>query len=216
MSDTKEAKTPRRNVGTTVTEKVIGTALSKFNSAVKNFNEIGAMVDKLEQSFQDQSIKAEEMEQKLSELSEKYKTQLATNKIELELAAKADLKGIVDSYLKDNELTTINAVELTVLKSKLQDFEQNFDSKVDDAANTKIAAKISEISSQIKVNDAQHKADIAASNSLIESLKEQCENLKDQAALWQKEAHESRLTTIEIAKAGKVGEINVGTSNLKG
>lgn len=207
MSD--QAGQKQKAKGTKVTESIIGAASNKMVSATKALNDAVAQAVKLSSTMDENALKIADQEEKLTNLQTEYSNKRAQGKIDLDLAFKADQKTFVDKYLSENGLCSVPTDEYSELKLVNGEWETKFEEKVREETSRAYANAKRDSENEKKLLDAQYQAKEAQNLAEIKNLQSQLSFASQQAKQWETQLNAERQASVERAKAGAVGNINV-------
>lgn len=208
MAEVKEA--PKKAKGTKVTEGIIGAASSKIVMATKSLNDAVTTALKLTETFDENALKIADQEEKLENLSNEYSNKRTQNKIDLDLAYKADKVGFANQYLTENSLVAVGKSEFIALNNKLEEWEKTFDSKVNAEIGKAKGMADSKLVSEKALLDAQFQAKEAQNIAKINNLEFQLQSAVKQSDSWEKQLNAERQASVEKSK------YNSATVNVQG
>lgn len=195
--------------GTPKTEAIIGAASNKLVTATKQLNDAVTTALKLVETADEQALKIADNEEKLHNLQTEYSNKRTQQNIELELAYKADQRAFVNKYLGENGLTACETSEYFELQESIKEWQQKFDEKVSaEVGKAKGMAENAAKSAQL-LAEAQYQAKEAQNLAKIQNLEAQLKFANEQTTHWQNQLNEERKASVDRAKAGAVGNINV-------
>lgn len=177
MSDVKKAMTL-----TEKTTKALNTQTQALVKAVKELEELTAMVPSLVDEIMLRQGELDSIEEK---------TNIAARqaKVELDLRVKENEDKVLESLMKARSYAVITTSELAILNSKLKTaeaFNQDEIAKAVAEVEAREAAKyemqLTEVKSQHSVESATANANLAAANNKITFLEEQIKTLQDTIA----------------------------------
>jgi predicted nucleic acid-binding Zn-ribbon protein len=212
---TAKAATPTptaKPVGNKATEVIIGQAASKLSTAVKGIMDAQGEITKLADKADEYALIIVSQETKLSELEQEYKNRLNQARIELQQSLSADRARFVQEWLSENKLTTISNEELASLNSALVNAESNLEKEIKAAEARAFGIAKADKESALKIASLEHAQKEASNVAEISHLKNEVASLKAQVEMLTKQLDEQRKATVEVAKAGSIGTIQVGNT----
>lgn len=212
MSET-EVKVKKKTVGNKTTEVIVGSAAAKLNSAYKSLKDALTEADKLEDKVQESTLKLTDLEQKISETALELNNRIAQNKVELELAYKADKRVLAEQYLSENSLISVSKEEYDNLETKYSNLRADFDKELNAAVGKQKGILNSDYDNKVKMNELEYKAKEAGNMAALQQKDTEINSLKEQIRSLEKMIEANRNAEVERAKASSIGTLNVGTGN---
>lgn len=205
-----EQQVKQKPKGTPRTEAIIGAASNKMVTATKALNDVVSQAIKFTETMEENSLKIADQEEKLSNLKQEFDNKRTQNKIDLDLAYKADQKEFAEKYLAANGLVSVSSRELSEMKASLLEWENKFDDKVSAEVGKANGIANSKIEAERKLLDAQYQAKEAQNLAKIQNLESQLAFATKQAETWEKQLNSERAASIERSK-GQTATVNVAT-----
>lgn len=176
---------------------------------------LAKIVEELQGASEEHRELVEKIELKQGELGQmelEYKEKERQLKLDLQMRGKEEAESLVQEILKSQGRVSIETSELSSIKKELEDWKNNFESKV----KSEVAKTVSVISerhdSQIKTKELEFKAtsatiiaELSSANGKVESLQSQINEYKD---IIDKE----RSARVEEAKARGGEKVSITTS----
>lgn len=131
--------------------------------------------------------------------------------VDLELSMKANAEKVVLAYLNDNGKSAIAKADYAALQKELADTKANADAETKRQVATVAATLKSQYENEIKLIHSENKSAAAENASKIGVLAEKNAFLEAQVAKMYQQMDAERSASIERAKAGSVGSINVSS-----
>lgn len=172
-------------------------------------------VAKLEVKAHENTLKVTDLEDRIGGLQQELANKIAQNKIDIQLAYDSDVKSFVEKYLRENNMTTIEVVVLSDLKSELNKVKDNFDSNLKAEVAKAVAIEKSNSANALKMMELEQKHTEAANKAQIEQLNAKVEFLEEQVDSWKEALAAERTASVERAKASSIGTLNVGNPNQR-
>lgn len=191
------------------TETVIGASAQALSKAVTEFKSAIAHVDGLEDRAAELSLQVANKTAEIEGLDTTYAEKLRQKEVEFGLQFKENSEKVVNEHLSANGKVAISKEDLKTLQSDLETAKSNTKKEVEAAVATVGNKMKSEHESAIKLLEANHKTNTIESTSRITTLTEKNEFLQKQVDQLIEQLNAERQASIERAKAGAVGAINV-------
>jgi len=197
------------------TEMVLGQAAQQITKAVAELNSAVNTVNQLKSEAEELTLLVANKEEEIASLETTYAEKSRQSAVEFELNMKANAEKVVTEVLRASGKEAISSTELKALRQELDSVKANAD------ANTK--SQVAEVAASLKAqfeNDlrfmqSENKAVAAENASRIGVLNEKNSFLESQVAKLYEQLNAERSASIERAKAGAIGNINVGDTNRK-
>jgi hypothetical protein len=206
-------QTKQKPKGTPVTEKIIGAASNKMVSATKNLKDAAETALKLVETMDENTLKIVDQEEKLNNLQQDFTNKRTQQKIELELAVKADRKAVVDAYVQENSLVYVAKTDYEKLQVELQSLKTEFETKLKAEMGKAQGIADSKAESAKKLAEAEYTAKEAQNLAKIQNLEAQLLFATQQSKQWETQLNEERKASVERAKASSISTLNVGAPN---
>lgn len=191
------------------TETVIGSAAVSLTKAVGEINAAVGAVKGLEERSEELSLQVANKTVQIEELDAQYTEKLRQKDVEFGLQFKENSAKVVGEFLSSNGDVAIAKTELNALRKDLEDTKANSTKEAEKAVAI-VANKLkSEHESAIKLLESEHKGANIENTSKISSLETQNKFLESQLAKLYEQLDNERQASIERAKAGSIGAINV-------
>jgi len=197
------------------TEMVLGQAAQQITKAVAELNSAVNTVNQLKSEAEELTLLVANKEEEIASLETTYAEKSRQSAVDFELNMKANAEKVVTEVLRASGKEAISSTELKALRQELDSVKANAD------ANTK--SQVAEVAASLKAqfeNDlrfmqSENKAVAAENASRIGVLNEKNSFLESQVAKLYEQLNAERSASIERAKAGAIGNINVGDTNRK-
>lgn len=209
MSETKETKAAKKQIGNKTTEIIVGAAAVKLTSAVKALNEACDEVNKLEQKSQDCILKVTDLEDKIGGLETDLMNKTNQNKIELKQAYETDRKSFVAKYCQENNLVCVVSTEYSQLEQNLKEATTNMQNEINKSVGAATSNLKKEHENAMKIAQLEHEKKEAANLAEINQLKAQNAFLSQQIADTRKLLETQMSNETERSKYGQIGTLNV-------
>ena len=191
------------------TEIVLGQAAQQIAKGVSELKSASETIAQLVQASEDLSLQVANKEAQIAELDVQYGEKARQKEVELELNFKANSERVVNEFLTANGKTSITKSDLANLQKELADTKANADAETKKAVAAATATLKSQYESEIKLMQSENKAVAAENASKIGTLTEKNQFLEAQVTKLYQQLDAERAASIERAKAGSVGSINV-------
>jgi len=191
------------------TEIVLGQAAQQIAKGVSELKSASETIAQLVQASEDLSLQVANKEAQIAELDVQYGEKARQKEVELELNFKANSERVVNEFLTANGKTSITKTDLANLQKELETTKANAEAETKKAVAAATATLKSQYESDIKLMQSENKAVAAENASKIGTLTEKNQFLEAQVTKLYQQLDAERAASIERAKAGSVGSINV-------
>lgn len=209
MSDQTQAKQTKAK-GTSKTEAIIGAASNKYVTVTKALKSAVDEALKMTDLMGENALRIADQEEKLSNLNTEYNNKRTQNRIDLDLAYKADQKEFADKYLQENGLIAVEKEEYDDMISEISDLKQNFEAKVKAEVGREKAIAENRLENEKRLFEAQYQAKEAQNLARISNLESSLAFANKQADTWEKQLNAERQASIERSKS-QSATVNVAT-----
>lgn len=203
------AKTTATKKTNTTTEVIVGQSAQHLTKAVAELNQAVSLVGGLESKSAELSLQVANKTAEIEGLDAEYTEKLRQKDVEFGLQFKENSTKVVTEFLSANGDVAISRHDLAALKNELETVKSNSQKEADKAVAIVSSKLKSEHESAMKLAEAEHKSSSIESNSKNSSLAEKNTFLEAQVAKLYEQLDSERNASIERAKAGAVGAINV-------
>lgn len=193
-------------------EAVLGQAAVSLKKSLDEMKSGVAILETLQGKLEDLGLQVVSKEERIKELDVFYAEKVRAHNVEFELKVKESSLKVVEEALAQHHLVAVPKQELEGLQTELKDLTQSFDDKVKEKVSAATGAIASNLSHEKKLLEADFKAKEAENVARISSLESQNVSLTNQVVHWQRQLDEERKASIERAKAGSIGTLNVGSN----
>jgi len=191
------------------TEIVLGQAAQQIAKGVSELKSASETIAQLVQASEDLSLQVANKEAQIAELDVQYGEKARQKEVELELNFKANSERVVNEFLTANGKTSITKTDLANLQKELETTKANAEAETKKAVAAATATLKAQYESDIKLMQSENKAVAAENASKIGTLTEKNQFLEAQVTKLYQQLDAERAASIERAKAGSVGSINV-------
>lgn len=191
------------------TEIVLGQAAQQIAKGVSELKSASETIAQLVQASEDLSLQVANKEEAIAALDVQFAEKARQKEVELELNFKANSERVVNEFLTANGKTSITKSDLANLQKELADTKANADAETKKAVAAATATLKAQYESDIKLMQSENKAVAAENASKIGTLTEKNQFLEAQVTKLYQQLDAERAASIERAKAGSVGSINV-------
>ena len=161
------------------------------------------------QQSEELSLQVANKETQIADLDVQYAEKARQKEVELELNFKANSERVVNDFLNANGKTAISKSDLAALQKELTDTKAHAENETKKAVAAATATLKTQYESDIKLMHSENKAVAAENASKIGTLTEKNQFLEAQVTKLYQQLDAERAASIERAKAGSVGSINV-------
>jgi hypothetical protein len=198
---------------TNETEQVIGAAAASFNKAAANLQDAVKAVAGLVETGENLSREIAARQSDIAQLSSDYTVKSRQAEIDFNLALQETKEKTVNEYLKSVGKEAVESAVYKALQTELEKVKQERDAEIKKAVAIEQNRLLREYSAEKNLLISQNETATAKQLAQIESLTERNGALNNEIAKLFREIEAQRTLTAEVAKAGSVGSINVGTPN---
>jgi hypothetical protein len=210
----KMAKTPSKKASVT-TEIVLGQAAQQITKAVAELNSAIESVNELTSKAEDLTLLVANKEEQIAALDTQFTEKERKLNVDLDLSFKASTERVVSEFLRASGKTAIPVAELTALQKELHDTKAGAEADVKRQVAIITSSMKSQHDNEIKLLHSENNTKAAENASKINVLADKNAFLADQNEKLYKQIDAERAASIERAKAGSVGSINVGDTSRK-
>lgn len=201
MSQENKEQQKQKAKGTKVTEAIIGAASNKITVATKALSDAVAKALEITKTLDENALKIADQEEKLNNLQTVYSNKNAQQKIDLELAYKANEKKFAEDYLKSHGMIAVNEADYDEVNNSLQEWEQKFSEKLRAEVSKAEAIANSKAEAARQLLEAQYQAKEAQNLAKIQNLESQLAFANKQAQSWENQLNAERQASIERSKS---------------
>ena len=191
------------------TETVIGSAAVSLAKAVGEINAAVGAVKGLEEKSAELSLQVANKTVQIEELDSTYAEKLRQKDVDFGLQFKENSAKVVSEFLTSNGETSISKSELNALINELETTKTNSAKEAEKAAAIVGNKMKAENESAIKLLESEHRGANIENTSKITALEAQNKFLEGQLTKLYEQLDNERQASIERAKAGSIGAINV-------
>ena len=195
------------------TDAVISSAAVSLVKATANIQEAFKSLDGLNETAEilTRDIAAKKAE--VAGLDEQYQTKARQAEVDFNLKLQETKDKTITDYLKSVGKEVVDSSIYKALQSELTKIVAERDAEVKRAVAIEQNRLLREYSAEKNLLISQNETATAKQLAQIDSLTERNGELSNEIAKLFKEIEAQRALTAEVAKAGSVGSINVGTPN---
>ncbi len=206
--------TPTKKSSAT-TELVLGQAAQQINKAVAELASATSTLNELTKTSEDLTLQVANKEEQIASLDIQYAEKARQAEVDLELTMKSNVEKVVTTYLNENGKVAVTKTEWNGLTKELTDTKANAEAETKKQVAIVSSTLKSQYENDIRFLQSENKAVAAENASKIGTLGEKNKFLEDQVTKLYGQLDAERSASIERAKAGSIGSINVGESNRK-
>lgn len=200
----------QKKVNSTTTEAVLGQASASLKKGVIELKAATGVLETLETKAEELTLTIVSKEEKIKELDVVYAEKARQHDVEFGLKVKEDTLKTVKEVLALHKLMTIPEQELEDLRKGLSDCETEQDTRVKAEVAKASGAIAGNYDQRVKLLEAEYRAKEAGNLARIENLTSQVESYKHSIEEWKGQLDAERKASVERAKAGSIGTLNVG------
>lgn len=192
------------------TEVVLGQGAQLISKAVTDLKAAATLViDNMEAKSEELTLQITNKTAQIEDLDSQYAEKYRQKEVEFGLQIKENAEKVVTDHLNANGKVAIAKSDLAALNTELETVKANAKKEADTAVAVVSSKLKSDHEAAIKLLEAEHKAQGIENSSKITTLTEKNTFLEGQVEKLYKQLDAEREASIERAKAGAVGAINV-------
>jgi hypothetical protein len=195
------------------TDAVISSAAAALVKATVNIQEAFKSVDGLNETAETLTRDIAAKKAEVAGLDEQYQVKARQAEVDFNLKLQEKKSETINAYLKSVGQEAVESSVYKALQSELATVKQERDAEIKKAVAIEVSRLNREYSAERSLLISQNETATAKQLAQIESLTERNGALSNEIAKLFKEIEAQRTLTAEVAKAGSVGSINVGTPN---
>lgn len=195
------------------TDVVISSAAAALVKATANIKEAFNSVDSLTETAETLTRDIASKKAEVASLDEQYQTKARQAEVDFNLKLQETKEKTVNEYLKSVGKEAVESAAYRALQTELEKVKQERDAEIKKAVAIENSRLTREYAAEKNLLISQNETATAKQLAQIESLTERNGALNNEIAKLFKEIEAQRTLTAEVAKAGSVGSINVGTPN---
>ena len=194
-------------------EIVMGKAAIDLNKAVAEAMKATEGLGTLVSQSEDLTLTISNQEAQIEELDIQFAEKERQLQLDLELKMKGSAEKTVQEYLASNKQRSISLQEYQEMTEKIAGAEALL-TKTVTAETAKVRnEETARFNNEKKLLEAQHAATEAKNNASISVMEEKVKFLEQQNENLLDQINQERQASIERAKAGSIGNINLGGTN---
>ncbi len=206
---------PTTRKTSTTTELVLGQAAQNITKAIAELKIATDSVSKLSSLGESLTLTVANKESAIESLDVEYEEKARRLSVELDLSFKANTEHVVNEFLRTTGYVSISVSELANLKKELNDVKTNADTVTKSQVAQVASTMKAQYENEIRFLQSENKAVAAENSAKIEVLADKNKFLEEQVSKLYLQLNAERDASIERAKAGAVGSINVGDTSRK-
>lgn len=191
-------------------DAVVGLVSKKLSVVVKELQTSTTQLVSLSEKSEDLSDVIASKEEHIKALGVEYAEKRRVHEVEFGLKVKEDTLKVVEEVLASHHLVSVPKQELEDLKKEFTDLQTSFDDRVKSEVGRATGIAKSQFESAQKLLEAQFQTKEAENTASIKSLNIQVADLKNQIEGWKAQLNDERKASVDRAKAGSIGTLNVG------
>jgi hypothetical protein len=191
-------------------EVVIGKAAQDLTKAVAEISKALDGVKSLESRTEDLSLQISNKEAEIAQLDLDFKEKQRQMALDLELKMKGDAEATVTEYLRSKGRQAVAVTEYTEMTETIAKSRAEFEKTLASEIAKTAAMERSRYEAEKKLLEANQKAEQAANDAAIKALEQQVKFHETQSNIWKQQLEAERAASVERAKAGSIGNINLG------
>lgn len=206
---------PTQKKATASTELVLGQAAQQITKAVAELNLATTTIGKLSAQAEELTLQVANKEDAIAALEVAYAEKERQLSVDLDLSFKSNTDGVVTEFLRSTGKVSISGDELQGLRQDLAETKANSEAEAKKQVAQATSTIKSDYENAIKLLHSENKAVAAENAAKIGTLETQNSFLKEQVVTLYAQLDSERSAGIERAKAGSVGQINIGDGGRK-
>lgn len=191
-------------------EVVMGQASANLKKGLTELKAVAEKLETLQNTSDDLQLTIAEKEGKIEELNVQFAEKQRAHEVELGLKVRESIQKVTDSFLDSHQLVAVPKQELDSLKSANLEWELKFDERVKQEVAKASGGIASNFTQKEKLLEADYRAKEAQNLASIKTLEAQVVTLTTQNKQWEAQLNAERQASVERARHGAVGSINVG------
>jgi hypothetical protein len=195
------------------TDVVISSAAAALVKATASIQEAFKSIDGLNETSETLTRDIASKKAEVASLDEQYQTKARQAEVDFNLKLQETKDKTVTEYLKSVGKEAVDTSIYRALQNELTKVVAERDAEVKKAVAIENSRLTRDFNSEKALLQSQFETSTAKQLAQIESLTERNGALSNEIAKLFKEIEAQRALTAEVAKAGSVGSINVGTPN---
>lgn len=195
------------------TDVVISSAAAALIKATASIQEAFKSLDGLNETAETLTRDIASKKAEVASLDEQYQTKARQAEVDFNLKLQETKDKTVTEYLKSVGKEAVDTSIYRALQNELTKVVAERDAEVKKAVAIENSRLTRDFNSEKALLQSQFETSTAKQLAQIESLTERNGALSNEIAKLFKEIEAQRALTAEVAKAGSVGSINVGTPN---
>jgi hypothetical protein len=195
------------------TDVVISSAAAALIKATASIQEAFKSLDGLNETAETLTRDIASKKAEVASLDEQYQTKARQAEVDFNLKLQETKDKTVTEYLKSVGKEAVDTSIYRALQNELTKVVAERDAEVKKAVAIENSRLTRDFNSEKALLQSQFETSTAKQLAQIESLTERNGALNNEIAKLFKEIEAQRTLTAEVAKAGSVGSINVGTPN---
>lgn len=213
MSTTKTTGKAPVKKSSVSTELVMGKAAQDLHKAVAEALKATEGLNTLVEESENLSLKIANQESRIDELEVAYTEKERQMVLDLELKMKGRTEETVQAYLSSNRQRSISVEEFNQMELKIKEADATLTKTVATEVAKVRNEESSRFNNELKLKEAQFAANEAKNNASISVLESKVEFLEAQNKQLLDQINAERQASIERARAGSIGTLNVGSQN---
>lgn len=205
---------PRKATSVT-TEMVLGSAAQNLKKAVAELTIAVDSVKTLEVKGEELTLLVSNKEDQINDLDLKFAEKERQMTLDLDLKMKANAESTVNDFLSKVGKTSIAVSELNSLRKELETIKVNYAKEVTAEVGKAEGIAKARFEQDKRLLESEYKGSQATNIAKITALEEKVVFLTSQSAQWEKQLNAERTASVDRAKAGAVGTINVGDGSMR-
>ena len=195
------------------TDVVISSAAAALVKATASIQEAFKSIDGLNETSETLTRDIASKKAEVASLDEQYQTKARQAEVDFNLKLQETKDKTVTEYLKSVGKEAVDTSIYRALQNELTKVVAERDAEVKKAVAIENSRLTRDFNSEKALLQSQFETSTAKQLAQIESLTERNGALSNEIAKLFREIEAQRALTAEVAKAGSVGSINVGTPN---
>lgn len=195
------------------TDVVISSAAAALIKATASIQEAFKSLDGLNETAETLTRDIAAKKAEIESLNEQYQTKARQAEVDFNLKLQEKKSETINAYLKSVGQEAVESSVYKALQTELTAVKQERDAEIKKAVAIENGRLTREHTANTNLLISQNETATAKQLAQIESLAERNAALNNEIAKLFREIEAQRALTAEVAKAGSVGSINVGTPN---
>jgi hypothetical protein len=197
------------------TELVMGKAAASLQKAVSDAMKVAEDLSKLSGASEDLALTISNQENRIEELATIFTEKERQLQLDLDLKMRANAEDVVAKHLAAKNHRAVPNDEYARMEKDINEAETVLETTIKAEIGKAEGMAKSRFEGERRLMEAEYNAKEASNKAEIENLKKENTFLTGQVESWKRQLDEERKASIERAKAGSIGTLNVGDPSTR-